>query len=246
MPLTSRSKIFCVALLLVGPGLANEPSRAQSSDIALSVARQLDTRSMVVPVFKSMLPSDTARDLTDRLLEEDPEIWSTLDNELAAALRKSFSESQLHELHDFFSSETGQAWVKASPEIFANFQGNSAGTASSTFRFSSLGCVVGILAPNVDDAKQKTGYDRPGIPDELYDSLEPFRKASTLTCDCILTKSLERWSSSNPAQLQLQPGYQEYVQELLTSGTCPMPVPQKPAEETTTKNEDQRDGGEEP
>ncbi len=227
---TLRRIVFCIVLQLLGAGLAIESARAQSSDIALSVAKQLDTRSVVVPAFKSMLPTETARDLTDRLLEEDPEIWPMLDNEMAAALRKSFSESQLHELHDFFSSGTGQAWVGARFDIFSNFQNRSAGTASSTFRLSSLGCVIGILAPNIDATKNKTGNDRPGIPAELYESLGPLRKASALTCDCILTKSLEKWPGANLTQLQLQPGYQAHAQELLTSGSCPMPIAQKQAE----------------
>ncbi|MCP4601207.1 MAG: DUF2059 domain-containing protein [Proteobacteria bacterium] len=207
--------------------LATENVRAQSSDVALRVASLLDTRSMMMLGFKSMLPNETARDLADRLLAEYPDIWSKLDREYADLLSQTFSESQLHELHHFFSSDTGQAWIKSAPEIFANFQNSSTGTNSLLFRFSSIGCVVGLLAPNIDVAKQRAGNDQPGVPSELYETIEPLREASTLTCDCILTKGLEKWPSSAVMQLQLQPGFQEYAQELLSSGSCPMPIPQK-------------------
>ena len=216
--------IFAV-LNLALPSRALAEEAARSPDTALRVAVLLDSRSVLVPTIIGMLPGDTGRELGEHLLARAPEIWLTLDKEYARHLREALTETQLLEVEKFLSSDTGRAWIKATPELAAKLQASTQAPGEFSFRVASIGCVASLLAPIIDGAKQKAGKSTPGVPPELYDKLGPLEAAARETCDCVLAKSLEKWPTMGLAQLQFQPEYQEYVEQLVTAGTCPMPVP---------------------
>ena len=163
------------------------------------------------------------REFAERELSSHPELWLTLERELADALRETFSLSELAELREFLQSPTGQVWVRASPSLLAQTQERSKGANSAQFQMASIGCVVGWLAPHVEAAQLKAGRNEPGFSAELFEVLRPSREAVRKTCDCLLRKVIERWPSSTITQIQLQPEYQQYVAELLTTGACPLP-----------------------
>lgn len=209
-------------LALSSQALAQEAAR--SPDTALRVAALLDSRSVIEPAIVGTLPDGTTRDLAEHLFACEPEIWPMLDKEYARHLRQALSETQLLEVKKFLSSDTGRAWVKATPELAARLQASTQAPGEFSFRVASIGCVVALVAPILDGAKQKAGRSTPGIPPEFYDKLGPVEAAARETCDCVLTKSLERWPTLAVGQIQLQPEYQEYVQQLVT-GACRMAMP---------------------
>jgi len=219
-----RNLALGVVVLTMGSPIAHA-AQDESPDVAMRVVKLLDSKGTVAQTFKSMLPDNGSREFADRLLLESPEIWDHLEGEVAGLVRSRFSGRQLQELEVFLSSETGRAWTAYSPEIFAAFQGTANDPESFSFRFTSIGCVVGIIGPNIEAAKEKAGVDGPGLTDELYAAFGPVKNASAITCDCILRKGLARWPSLSMMQLQLAPEYQQYAEELLQNGDCPMPFP---------------------
>ena len=220
----NRSRIaqFALVALLAHPSFgASAPAEA---DPAMAVARLMDVRGTTIATFIEMVPPGSAREFAERELAEHPEIWPVLEQEFAAILRETFSPKQLHELQQFLGSETGQAWIKASPALFARMQAGSS-PEGSTFQIASIGCVVGLLGPNVDAAKANAGRTDPGIPADMFEAIRPLREAAKRTCDCLLAEGLKRWPSITVYQIQMQPEHQEYWGQLLNDGKCPMPVP---------------------
>lgn len=221
----TRSRIvqFALVALLAQPSFgASAPADA---DLAVAVARLMDVRGAVVETFINMIPPGSAREFAEREFAEHPEIWPVLEQEFALGLRETFSPKQLHELQQFLGSETGQAWIKASPALFERMQAGSREVGGATFQIASIGCVVGLLGPNVDAAKAKAGRTDPGIPAEMFEAARPLREAAKKTCDCLLSEGLKRWPSITVYQIQMQPEHQEYWGQLLNDGKCPLPVP---------------------
>ncbi len=173
-----------------------------------------------------MLPDRESKDLATRILAERPEVWLSLETELANLFRELFSNEELEELADFLASETGRKWIDYTPQIYSSFQVNASDPESSTYQFTLIGCVVGVLGTNLQALKQSVGETEPGVSEELYEAVRPSVEAAGRTCDCLFRRGFEKWPERTVMQLQADPAYHQFARELLTSGECPLPVPE--------------------
>ncbi|MFN7941079.1 MAG: DUF2059 domain-containing protein [Thermoanaerobaculia bacterium] len=209
--LCSLRRALCLRSPLLLAICCSAAFAAVEEDPALSVARLSDVRGTATATFLNMVPAGTGRQFAELEVAEHPEIWPALEQELAAVLRETFSLEQLRELQRFLSSATGQLWVKNSPALFERLQARSAAPESAIFQFASVGCVVGLLGPNIDAAKAKVGKTEPGIPAGVFEAIRPLRQAAKKTCDCIFAEAHKRWPSSTIPQLQLLPELQSFA-----------------------------------
>ncbi|MBZ0114333.1 MAG: DUF2059 domain-containing protein [Thermoanaerobaculia bacterium] len=203
--------------VLVLPGFlqAQEPppEPAPTTTPAAQVVEKLHPRDEIMLAFRNLLPNSASRDLADRLANEYPEAWAQFDAEYAALLSETFTEKQLQELLTFLSSETGQLWIQSSANLTEQIQSGSSNPGSLTFRMAAVGCAVGVLAPGDIE-----------ITDATYEATRSSREAAIATCDCVLTKAVEKWPSVPIAQQLLKAEAQSYIGELLADGVCPLPV----------------------
>lgn len=219
----SRIAQFALVALLAHPSFSE--SAPADADPAMAIARLMDIQGTVVEAILDTIPPGSTREFAEREFKEHPEIWPVFEQEFAAVLRETFSLKQLHELQQFLGSETGQAWIKASPALIAGIQEGSTAPEGAMFQIASVGCVVDLVGSKADAAKARAGRTDPGIPADMFEAIRPLREAAKRTCDCLLTEALKRWPSVTIPQLQLQPEFEEFSAQLEADGKCPLPVP---------------------
>lgn len=194
-----------------------------TSDPAARLGSLVSSRDLLLPIFQDTFPEGVPRELAVQLANLDHELWGDLELGIAQTLRQLFDETQLEQLVDFFDSDLGQAWTRASSGISSRILGAMTNHGATIRRLSVVGCVVDSLAPTIENAKKEAGVELPVLPVELLEASLPVAEVVAVTCDCLIGKAIEKWGVESLRRVQGTQEYQTFLEEVSAREECPVP-----------------------
>jgi len=247
--------LLCLSILLA-PAISRaqeEPAAPAAAaaapvgepDGALRLARLQDVQSVIRPYFENMLPSPVAQELARHFLVDNESLWAAMEEEMARAYRQAFTREEIERLVTFFDSDLGRLWVQKTPEVVAHFEAVAFQNNVAVREFSILGCSVAVLAGVLEQGGEFRDARGEISVAAFLEGGQPLIAATRTTCTCMMDAATEKWGISQLVAAQANPEFQTFVQELFSSGRCPLPVPpEPPAEPAEPGAEPAGEGGE--
>lgn len=154
-----------------------------------------------------------------------------LDGDSATLVETTFSKKEIKKVAKFYDSPLGQQWMTTAEEIQQTLQSDfSPGTVMR--RFAVLGCLAGIVAPNLEAALQSAGVDGSKVTkDDLRPMVARLGPAESI-CECAIGEVIDQIGAEG--FISLQAGDAEAMatfQTVLESGDC---IPAEFRQEPTT------------
>ncbi len=202
---------------------------AEQSAETLLVDRLLEVgafkESVTALVVKSV-PAGTAADLAALILKYDEQAWKALESDLPGFLKERLSPERLPELARSYGENPEQEWSRSGAEMVTLVSALAAENTSFGKVLARQACSVGLLAPNIDRAREKAGKPakKLDVPPEAYAELfQPILAPLNETCDCIVQRGSEAFGARFTSEALPKEERNNFIRQLIVDGKCPNP-----------------------
>lgn len=220
---TTLALLFAVTLL---PGSALAEPGAESL-LAERLLEMGSFRDAVAEMAGRSVPPGTASDLTVLMVKSEALAWDALTAELPGLLKARLSPERIRDLARLYGENPEQEWSRSGAEMTA--LAAELAKQKSSFRrvLAEQGCVVGLLARNLDRAQEKAGNPaggKPTITPEVYvQVVRPVLEPLTKFCECVLRRGAEAMGEKLYAEDTAKEERNKLLLEFFQDGQCPSP-----------------------
>ncbi|HSG40579.1 MAG TPA: hypothetical protein VLE27_13140 [Thermoanaerobaculia bacterium] len=171
------------------------------------------------------VPTGTASEISMALFRSDERIWTALVAELPPLLATRIPRKRLEALVRSYGENPEGAWSESGAEIMALVRSLMAGDSQLRKEVVRTSCSAGILAPNIDAAREKNGTaDTPfKAPPDFFEMIQPFLPSIDETCACIVRRGAETSGEKFFSDQMPREERAALVAQLITTGKCPDP-----------------------
>ena len=218
-------------LLLLAPVAAAEGN--PDTELAERILERPEVRAGLLEGLLREIPNPKMHGFASSLVVYDPEFWTLLRDELAAHLVAKLPEDVRRQVATDLGTPPSEDAEAPDPwethhELIQIEVSNTLQRPALQHQLQTIGCVVGMIGPGMEKAAAMAGRTELTFDAEAIERLSPVVTPMLATCDCLLTKLAETYGS--PEAYADKPESQQLVQKLLADGTCPLPTPQVPSE----------------
>lgn len=222
-----RAVMVCLVLLapLAVAGFAQDDAPAQI--LAAELVELPAYRSEIFGQFQAVFPDGTATRLAVALIDRDMDFWEELQAKLAATLEEGLEEKRVRKLAKLFSKDPEKGWEKSSAEILEAGSGVLDDPASGLPRkTAATGCVVGMLAPNLDAALKRSGRggEELEIDDALLAQIGSILGPARQACQCFVDRGVAELGTDFFIAAQDPVMQKEMAERFMTPEGCLAPL----------------------
>jgi hypothetical protein len=213
---------FSAVLFLPCLAFASEP--AAETLLARHLLEVPELKETILASLAREVPAGTGAELAMGITRGDERVWKALEEELSSSLGTRMSRERIQELARSYGENPQQAWGANGAEMVAL----AVDLSKVDNRFSRAvmrnACSAGILAPNIDRAKEKAGKSGPfKATPQAMEALQPILQRLDETCDCVIGRELEAFGAKLIAGQVPQNEIKDLTQKIFESGQCPDP-----------------------
>jgi hypothetical protein len=192
------------------------------------LARQLleipELKETIVSSLLREVAPGTGAELARATAMDDERIWKALEEELPSFLGARMPRERIQELARSYGENPLQAWGASGAEMAALAVDLSKVDNRFSRALMRSACSAGILAPNIDRAKEKAGKSNPfKATPQAMEALQPILQRLDETCGCLL----EQWGKAFGERLftrQVPKDEQrEVTKKIFENRQCPDP-----------------------
>ena len=214
----------------VTPPPAAAPAHAAASAPAPSAAPSPGLRLVraigVVPLVEAGLDRAFApgepRLLASSLLAKDAAFLAAYELEIAGLYERRFSADELRRLADFYEGDLGKKWAGQQLGVEKDQQALWDAGKGTVATLREIGCTTSFMVDVIDTAKATAKVTDPGIPANLQPLVDSMAVPARRFCACV-TREFEKKYGPGGFSRQVQAESDRFVEQLVSSGTCPAP-----------------------